>query len=294
MEIRKQLRNLLNAKKIVVAPGAYDAGTAMLTAQAGFPAVYMSGAGVSASLGLPDYGLLTMTEMVATASRMAAAINIPLIADADTGYGNELNLARTVQTYERGGVAAIHLEDQVSPKRCGHLTGKEVVSREEFLTKIRAAVDARHDPDFLIIARTDARAIYDLDEAIWRANAALDNGADVAFVEATKSVEEAAAVPGLVRGPCLLNMVAGGLTPVFEVNQAQAMGYRLVILPAIVISTMVAAVNQALGRLQTTGKHPDIPGNLRPEDVFRQFGSERWDGLRDRYHEHAKELGLAG
>lgn len=294
MEIRKKFRELLKADDIVVAPGAYDAGTAMLTAQAGFPAVYMSGAGVSATLGFPDYGLLTMTEMVATASRMAAAISVPLIADADTGYGNELNVARTVEAYERAGVAAIHLEDQVSPKRCGHLKGKEVVSREEFLIKIRAAVGARRDSDFLIIARTDSRAIFDLDEAVARANAALENGADAVFVEATKSVEEAAAVPGLVRGPCVLNMVAGGLTPVFDVKQAQSMGYRLVILPAIVISTMVAAVNQAFAFLQSTGRHPDIPGKLRPEDVFRQFGAGKWDDLRDRYHEHAKDLGIAG
>lgn len=293
MEIRKKFRELLQSDNIVVAPGAYDAGTAMLAAQAGFPAVYMSGAGVSATLGLPDYGLLTMTEMVATASRMASAISVPLIADADTGYGNELNVARTVEAYERAGVAAIHLEDQVSPKRCGHLKGKEVVSREEFLIKIRAAVGARSDRDFVIIARTDARAVHDLDEAVWRANAALENGADVAFVEATKSVEEAAAVPGLVHGPCVLNMVAGGLTPMFDVKQAQAMGYRLVILPAIIISTMVAAVDQALASLQSTGKHPDIPGNLRPEDVFRKFGSGRWDDLRDRYHDHATDLAVA-
>jgi 2-methylisocitrate lyase-like PEP mutase family enzyme len=291
---RERLRRLLKLDKIVIAPGAYDAGTAMLTAQAGFPAVYMSGAGVCATHGLPDYGLLTMTEMVATASRMAAAIDVPLISDADTGYGNELNVARTVQEYERAGVAAIHLEDQVSPKRCGHLAGKEVVSREEFLIKIRAAVGARRDPDFMIIARTDSRAVYDLDEAIARANAALDNGADAAFVEATQSVEEASRVPGLVHGPCLLNMVAGGLTPVFDVNQAQEMGYRLVILPAIVISTMVAAVNQAFDALNRTGKHPEIPGGLKPEDVFRQFGACTWDQLRERYREHAKQLGIAG
>src|SRR5690606_36003769 len=144
----------------------------------------------------PDYGLLTLTEMAAQAGRIARAVSIPAIADADTGYGNELNVTRTVHEYEAAGVAALHLEDQLSPKRCGHLTGKEIVPREEFLIKIRAAIAARRDPDLLIIARTDARAVAGMDEAIWRANAALEAGADIAFVEAMTSAGEAAAVPG--------------------------------------------------------------------------------------------------
>src|SRR5437879_3664383 len=203
-----QLRELLTRAEMIVAPGAYDGLTARLVEQAGFPAVYMTGAGTSASKGFPDYGLLTMTEMVENAAMMAPLVEIPLIADADTGYGNELNVTRTIRAFEARGVAAIHLEDQVSPKRCGHLDGKEIVSREEFLAKIRAAVAARRDPDFLLIARSDARAVAGLDEAIARANAALEAGADMAFVEATQTLEEVAAVPRLVQGPCLLNVVS--------------------------------------------------------------------------------------
>src|ERR1044071_878962 len=158
---------MLRKSELVVAPGVYDAITARLAQQAGCSAVYMTGAGVSASLGYPDYGLLTMSEMVERAGVIARSVSVPLISDADTGYGNELNVTRTVREFEARGVAAIHIEDQVSPKRCGHLDGKEVVSREEFVSKIRAAVEARRSNEFLIIARTDARAMMSLDEAVW-------------------------------------------------------------------------------------------------------------------------------
>jgi 2-methylisocitrate lyase-like PEP mutase family enzyme len=174
------LRDLLRRHEMLIAPGAYDGITARLVEQAGFSAVYMTGAGTSASLGYPDFGLVTMTEMVENAAMMARSVSVPVIADADTGYGNELNVTRTVREYEARNVAGIHIEDQVSPKRCGHLDGKEVISRGEFVSKIRAAVAARRDPNFFIIARTDARAVIGLDEAIDRANAALDAGADMA------------------------------------------------------------------------------------------------------------------
>src|SRR5580658_8041628 len=185
-----RLRLSLREPGMVIAPGAYDGLTAKLVAQAGFSTVYMTGAGTSVSHGYPDFGLLTETEMVANAARMARAVDVPVIADADTGYGNELNVVRTVQDYERAGVAGIHIEDQVSPKRCGNLDDKEIVPREDWLAKIRAAAFARHDPDFLVIARTDARAVAGLDEAIARANAAIDAGADMAFVEAAQTMEE--------------------------------------------------------------------------------------------------------
>src|SRR5690242_4234656 len=172
----KALRSLLGADAMVIAPGAYDGLTAALVAQAGFPAVYMTGAGTSVARGYPDFGLLTATEMVANAARMVRAAGIPVIADADTGYGNELNVVRTVRDYEDAGVAGIHIEDQVSPKRCGHLDDKEVVPRADWIAKIRAAAATRRDPDFLIIARTDARAVIGFDEAIARANEALANG----------------------------------------------------------------------------------------------------------------------
>jgi 2-methylisocitrate lyase-like PEP mutase family enzyme len=202
-----KLRALLNAPGMVVAPGAYDGLTAMLVEQAGFDAVYMTGAGTSVSHGYPDFGLLTETEMVANAARMARAIDVPLVADADTGYGNEINVVRTVRDYEQAGVAGIHIEDQVSPKRCGHLDDKEIVPREDWIAKIRAAADARRNKDFLIIARTDSRAVVGFEEAVSRSNEALANGADMAFLEAPQTMDEIAAVPKLVRGPCLLNVV---------------------------------------------------------------------------------------
>src|SRR5580693_1246410 len=168
-----KLRALLRAPGMVIAPGAYDGLTAMLVAQAGFSTVYMTGAGTSVSHGYPDFGLLTETEMVANAARMARAVDVPVIADADTGYGNELNVVRTVQEYERAGVAGIHIEDQGFPKKCGHLDDKEIVPREDWLAKLRAAAAAKRDPDFLVIARTDARAVAGFDEAVARGNAAL-------------------------------------------------------------------------------------------------------------------------
>ena len=277
---RQRLRAMLREGEMIVAPGAYDGATAMLVEAAGYDAVYMTGAGVSSTFGLPDYGLLTLTEMAGQAGKIARAVSIPAIADADTGYGNELNVTRTIHEYEAAGVAALHLEDQLSPKRCGHLTGKEIVPREEFLIKIRAALAARRDPDLLIIARTDARAIAGMDEAVWRANAALDAGADIAFVEAMKSSEEAAAVTGLVDGPCLLNMVKGGVTPVFEIDQAREMGFAMVIAPALVFGTIVGAARAALRAFRETGVHPDIPGDLTPADVFALFGATKWDALR--------------
>jgi 2-methylisocitrate lyase-like PEP mutase family enzyme len=177
------LRTAVSGGPIVIAPGAYDGLTARLVAQHGFPAVYMTGAGTSVAHGYPDYGLLTMTEMAANAARMTEAAGVPVIADADTGYGNELNVVRTVQAYSRAGVAALHIEDQTFPKRCGHLAGKQITDRDAWLRKIRAAVESRPDPGLLVIARTDARAVAGLAEAIERARAALAVGADVAFVE---------------------------------------------------------------------------------------------------------------
>ncbi len=209
----RRLRALLSAREMVIAPGAYDAITARAIQHAGFQAAYMTGAGTSMSLGYPDFGLVTMTEMVDAAIRINRAIGIPLIADADTGYGNELNVVRTVQEHERAGTAGIHIEDQVSPKRCGHLDDKEIVSRGEFAAKIRAAVHARSDPDFVIIARTDSRAVAGMDEAVDRCKLALDCGADLVFLEGPQSVDEIARIPSAVGGPCMLNVVFGGKTP---------------------------------------------------------------------------------
>ncbi len=251
-----RLRTLLRRDGMVVAPGAYDCITARLIEQAGFAAVFITGAGAAASMGYPDFGLVTMSEMVANARRIAAAVEVPIVADADTGYGNELNVFRTVRGFERSGVSGIHIEDQEFPKKCGHLEGKEIITREDYRAKIRAAVAARGDPDFTIIARTDARAVAGFDEAIDRANAALTAGADMAFVEAPQTLEEVAAVPRLVDGPCLLNVVRGGKTPDLDLHEAERMGYKLAIVPALLIQSVVGICDQALAGLRETGRHP--------------------------------------
>jgi 2-methylisocitrate lyase-like PEP mutase family enzyme len=278
-----RFRELLRRDRMVVAPGAYDCVTAKLIAQAGFDAVYMTGAGTAATLGYPDFGLVTMTEMVDNARRIAAAAPLPVIADADTGYGNALNVFRTVGEYEAAGVAGIHLEDQGFPKKCGHLDDKEIVPREEWLTKIRAAVAARRQADFMIIARTDARAVAGFDEAVARANAALAAGADMAFVEAPQTVEEVAAVPRLVRGPCLLNVVYGGKTPVLDLHAAAAMGYRLAIVPGLLLQSVVGACETLLAALKATGHHPTPPGEIDLRDMFRRFGAAEWDDRRGQF-----------
>ena len=275
-----RLHELLHRDGMLVAPGAYDCITAKLIAQAGFDAVYMTGAGTAAALGYPDLGLLTMSEMVANARRIAAAVDLPVIADADTGYGNELNVYRTVREYEAAGVAGIHLEDQAFPKKCGHLDDKEIVPREDWLAKIRAAAAARRDLDFAIIARSDARAVAGFDEAIARVNAALAAGADIGFVEAPQTVEEVAAVPRLVRGPCLLNVVFGGKTPALDLREAEAMGYKLAIVPGLLLKFVIGICEEKLAELKRVHRHPAPPGEMTVHEMFRRFGAEAWDARR--------------
>jgi len=275
------LRHLLDEPGMLVAPGAYDAIGARLIEQAGFKAAYMTGAGTSLARGYPDLGLLTMREMVDNAEAMARSCAIPLIADADTGFGNELNVTRCVTEYETRGVAAIHLEDQVMPKRCGHTDGKELVSRQEFIAKIRAAVAARQNPDFMLIARTDARAVVGMQEAIWRANAALDAGADMAFVEAPQTLDEVAQVPKSVHGPCLLNVVPGGRTPISNLQDAKDLGYKLAILPGFMLMASIDSGDAALAALQTS---MSVPAAKQPiAELFRRFGADQWDALRARF-----------
>jgi 2-methylisocitrate lyase-like PEP mutase family enzyme len=279
-----ELRRLLRQDGMTIAPGAYDCITATLIAQAGFSAVYMTGAGTAASYGYPDYGLLTMTEMVANAARITGVIDVPVIADADTGYGNELNAFRTVREYERHGIAAIHIEDQVFPKRCGHLDNKEIISFDDYIAKIRAAADARRNPDFIIIARTDARAVVGFDEAIRRANAALAAGADVAFVEAPQTLDEVKAVPKRVNGPCLLNVVHRGKTPPIALDDAAALGYKIAILPTLLFRSVIGLCEELLAELKT-GAFPAPPKGLSPGDAFARFGAAEWDEVRHRYRE---------
>jgi len=240
-----RLRELLVQRDLLVAPGAYDALSARLIAQAGFPAVYMTGFGTAASvLGQPDVGLLTMSEMVSRAAALAAVVgDRPLIADADTGYGNPINVRRTVREYEQAGVAAIHIEDQVWPKKCGHMEGKQVISVDEMVQKIRAAVDARQDPDFVIIARTDANAVYGLEDALRRGRAYREAGADVIFIEAPRSIEELRAIARAFPDvPLLYNWAESGKTPLLPLEEIHALGFKLVIFPV----SMLFAATQAL------------------------------------------------
>jgi 2-methylisocitrate lyase-like PEP mutase family enzyme len=291
------LRTAVSDGPIVLAPGAYDGLTARLVAQHGFPAVYMTGAGTSVAHGYPDYGLLTMTEMAANAARMTEAAGVPVIADADTGYGNELNVVRTVRAYARAGVAALHIEDQTFPKRCGHLAGKQITDRDAWLRKIRSAVESRPDPELLVIARTDARAVAGLAEAIERARAALAVGADIAFVEAPQTVDEIAAIPAAVGGPCLFNVVPGGRSPEVAVADLERWGYRIAIFPALLLGPVVAACDRALTSLAQTAPPrgagaagaggPASPagenGAGGPAELFRRVGADDWDLLRERY-----------
>lgn len=277
MTAARRLRELLRQDGIVIAPGAYDCITARMIEQAGFSAVYMTGAGTAATLGFPDYGLVTMPEMVDNAGRIAAALSVPVIADADTGYGNELNVVRTVREYEQRGVAGIHIEDQGFPKKCGHLENKTIIPVDEYVPKIRAAAAAKRDPDFLIIARTDARAVLGFDEAIRRVNAALEAGADMAFVEAPQTLDEVASIPRLVRGPCLLNLVWRGKTPDISFNEARAMGYKLAILPALLFTAVIGICDQLLADTKRTGRHPMPMIDIAPREAFRRFGADDWD-----------------
>ena len=249
------LRKLIAGRETIVAPGAYDALTARIIEQAGFPAVYMTGFGATASLlGRPDVGLLTMSEMVDNARRMARAIDVPLIADADTGYGNPLNVIRTVQEYERAGVSAIHIEDQVTPKKCGHMENKQVVAAAEMVEKVHAAVEARTSPDFLIVARTDARAVEGLDSALRRARMYREAGADVLFVEAPQSESEVAQVAvELADAPLLFNFAEGGKTPPIPLDRLRDLGYRIVIFPIGALLAATTAVQKLAAEIQDRG-----------------------------------------
>jgi 2-methylisocitrate lyase-like PEP mutase family enzyme len=243
----------------------------------------MTGAGTAASLGYPDYGLLTMSEMAGNAARIATAVSVPVIADADTGFGNELNVVRTVRAYAAAGVAALHIEDQTFPKRCGHLDRKQVVDADEFVRKVRAAAEARVDGAPVLIARTDARAERGLDEAVERVNRALEAGADVAFVEAPQTLDELAEVPRRVNGPCLLNVVAAGKTPDVPLARAAELGFRLAIVPVLVLNAAIAAGDAALSELKATGEHPDSVPVMPVQEIFRRAGAGAWDELRTRY-----------
>jgi 2,3-dimethylmalate lyase len=269
----RRLRELLAGPDPILAPGVFNALGARLVEEAGFPAVYMTGFGTAAALlGRPDVGLLTMSEMVENAARIVAACELPVIADADTGYGNPLNVIRTVQEYERAGVAAIHIEDQVAPKKCGHMEGKQVIPAAEMEAKIRAAVAARASDDFVIIARTDARAVEGMASAIARARGYRDAGADVLFVEAAETEDEVAAVAQELAGiPLLFNWAEGGKTPPLDHATLAELGFRIVIFPIATLLGTTRWIRQALAEIRAAGTPLPIMDQLPRFGEFLDF-----------------------
>lgn len=249
-----RLRELLALHRIVVAPGAYDALTARLVERAGFEAVYLSGAGVSYThLARPDIGLVTLDEMLRRAEAICAAVKIPVLADGDTGFGNAINVQRTVRAYERAGLAGIQLEDQTFPKRCGHLDGKEVIDADEMVGKVRAALDARGDNDFVVVARTDAIATHGMEEALRRLRLYAEAGADVLFADGPATLEDLAAIPSALPRPAMANMVEGGKTPVVSALELERLGYRLVIFPNSMVRLFARAAATLLAALRASG-----------------------------------------
>jgi carboxyvinyl-carboxyphosphonate phosphorylmutase len=254
MRKTEKLRQLLGQKGIVVLPGVYDCLSAKLAEKAGFEVLLITGAGISASvLGYPDVGLATMTEVVNQTRNIVKSVNIPVFADCDTGYGNPINVRRTIQEFEDAGVAGLFIEDQAFPKRCGHFEGKQLISKEEMAQKIRAAVDARKDRDLVLMARTDARAVYGLEDAIRRAKAYVEAGVDMIFVEAPQNLEELERIPKSVAVPTMANLVEGGKTPLVSVKELEEMGFKFASFSGSAQKTAMKAVEQLFSVLKATG-----------------------------------------
>ena len=284
MTPRQKLRKIINDGRYVIVPGAYDPLTARLVQTAGFEAVYLTGGGYSRANGLPDLGLFTMTENIQFISRAVDAVDIPVIGDMDTGYGNALNVIRTVREFEKTGVAGFHLEDQVSPKKCGHYEGKQLVSKKEMIGKIKAAVDTRADPDMIIIARTDSRAVEGFDAAIDRMNAYLEAGADVGFVEAPQTAEEMAKIPRSISKPALVNIFEGGKTPPLPAKQLEEMGFRLGIYPSQTHRAAIFAAQEVLAILRRDGDAASFEKRMASfSDREVAVNTARWSELERRY-----------
>ena len=259
----QQLRKLLNLPGIISAPGAYDCLTAKIIEQAGFPAIYMTGAGTSvARFGYPDLAITTETEMVSSARAIVASTDIPVIADADTGYGGILNIQRTIRDYEQAGVAGIHIEDQEFPKRCGHLNGKQVIEAHEMVPRIKAAVDARRDPDFVVIVRTDALAVTGWEDTIERCYQYIDAGADGLFVEAIRSREEAETIVNLFQVPIMYNFVETGKSPLINKDDLESMGFKIVIYPVSALLSVTNVVTNVMSELKKYGTTSHMVENM--------------------------------
>jgi 2-methylisocitrate lyase-like PEP mutase family enzyme len=285
MSTRKKLKELVAAKRGVIVPGAFNALSAKVIADLGFEAIYITGAGVTNMwFGMPDQGFMGLAEIADHTARIRDAVDVPLLVDADTGFGNALNVYHTVRTLERAGADCIQLEDQVAPKRCGHFSGKDVISTEEAVSKIKAAADARRDPDFLIMARTDAAAVHGFEAAVERAQQFAEAGADILFVEAVTTAEEIRALPQRLATPQLMNMVIGGKTPIFNAEELGQLGFCIVLYANAALQGAVMGMQKALTVLRDEKQVLESSGLVTPfAERQRLVGKPEWDALEKRY-----------
>ena len=276
---------MLSKREPVLLPGAANALTARIIEDIGFKAIYVTGAGVTNTfLGLPDIGLISMTELASHVSAIREVVSLPLIVDADTGFGNPLNVARTIRVLERSGANAIQLEDQEFPKRCGHFAGKSVIASAEMVQKIHSAVDARIDRDLVIIARTDAIAANGFDDAMERAAAYIEAGADMTFVEAPRTREQIAEIPKRLAAPQLINIVAGGLTPMIGIDELESMGFSMILYANAALQASIAGMQKVLGHLKEHGSLDGVSAQLASfEERQRLVGKSRFDALEKKY-----------
>jgi len=285
MNTKQQLKHLVEARNGLIVPGAFNALSAKVIADLGFKAIYVTGAGVTNMwFGMPDQGFMGLHEIADHTARIRDAVDVPLIVDADTGFGNALNVVHTVRTLERAGADCIQLEDQVAPKRCGHFSGKEVISTEEAVSKIKAAVDARRDPDLLVMARTDAAATHGFEAAVERAQKFAEAGADILFVEAVTQAEEVRALPQRLAKPQLMNMVIGGKTPIFNAEQLGELGFGIVLYANAALQGAVMGMQKALTALRDDKQVLESSGLVTPfAERQRLVGKPAWDALEKKY-----------
>ena len=285
MNTKQRLKQLVEARNGLIVPGAFNALSAKVIANLGFQAIYVTGAGVTNMwFGMPDQGFMGLHEIADHTARIRDAVDVPLIVDADTGFGNALNVIHTVRTLERAGADCIQLEDQVAPKRCGHFNGKEVISTEEAVDKIKAAVDARRDGNLLIMARTDAAATHGFEAAVERAQRFAEAGADILFVEAVTEAEQVRALPQRLPTPQLMNMVIGGKTPIFNADQLGALGYGIVLYANAALQGAVMGMQKTLTTLRDAKEVREDSGLVTPfAERQRLVGKSKWDALEKRY-----------